>query len=233
MYSQSCYSGNFAANEDCFGECWLLGEDGIIAYLGHTKAGHIGLGSNPPMTATQLLDRYFFGYLTNIGTKGGGTNVCGNALVLAKTRLGCPWSMEQYELLSLNILADPSLPIWFSKPETLYVNHPMKIYAQQWWDITVKVKDKKEKPIPYAKVCLNKVNDIYEVGSTGLDREVTFHIYAKTTGHIKVTTTKAMFIPQCSYIKVYSPPEGGIQGKEISIDTEPTIYPNFFLKILS
>ena len=74
----------------------------------------------------------------------------------------------------------------------MMVTHPPQISVgiQTQFTVTVGLYTIPPTPLQYAKVCLNKPNDIYEVGSTNANGQVTFTIKPKTTGTIKVTVTR-------------------------------------------
>lgn len=101
------------------------------------------------------------------------------------------------------------------------VSHPGQIYAGQQVQFTVAVKDATTgRGLRYAKVCLNKPGDIYQVGSTNSNGQVTFTITPQSTGTIKVTVTRLHNADNLTYNQ-YRPsqticqvlePQGGVQS---------------------
>ncbi len=208
MYSLSCKSADFSSPYgDCFGEYWLsagsgAGEKGLIAYLGHTKVGWL---LSPGTSSSDILDRYFFGILTHCGEPRRGTNIIGLALSLAKAILphnSYDQFLNRYELVCLNALADPTTPVWICKPTTITASYPLEIPEKLWVDFTIMVTDENGLPIPDAVVCLNKIDDIYEIKTTNSSGQAEFHIYANTLGIIKVVVSKTMCLPYRGEMRV-------------------------------
>jgi hypothetical protein len=75
-------------------------------------------------------------------------------------------------------------------------------------------------PLQYAKVCLHKANDIFQVGSTDANGQVTFSIRPRTTGEIKVTVTRPhdadnnynQYLPSQTICRVLDDRGGGCQS---------------------
>lgn len=93
--------------------------------------------------------------------------------------------------------------------------------------------------VAHAKVCLNKPNDIYKVGYTDANGQITFTITPQTTGTIKVTVTRIhdnntyiQYFPSQTYCQVIIEPGGGqsydSEGTPITlcISEMPTILKN-------
>jgi len=92
-------------------------------------------------------------------------------------------------------------------------------------------------PVQWAKVCLNKPNDIYQAGYTNANGQITFVITPRTEGMIKVTVTRAhnlstdyvQYLPSRTACQVGEPGGGqssgsaGIYPNTLCITELPTI----------
>ncbi len=72
----------------------------------------------------------------------------------------------------------------------MQVTHPGQITVGVPIQFTVIVRDESGSPLRYAKVCLNKTNDIYQIGESNGSGQATFNITPQTTGTMKVTVTR-------------------------------------------
>jgi len=71
------------------------------------------------------------------------------------------------------------------------VAHMRRIYVGVQYQFRVTVRDAQTGAyVAHAKVCLNKPDDIYEVGYTNENGQVDFFISAQSPGEIKVTVTR-------------------------------------------
>jgi len=91
-----------------------------------------------------------------------------------------------------NLFGSPVTEVWTKTPGNMMVTHPTLIPTGVQTDFTVTVKTATlpPTPLPYAKVCLHKPDDIYEVGSTDANGQVTFTITPQYGGSMKVTVTR-------------------------------------------
>jgi len=98
----------------------------------------------------------------------------------------------RYVCYTHNLFGSPCFETWTKTPGNMMVTHPPQISVgiQTQFTVTVGTGTIPPTPLQYAKVCLNKPNDIYEVGSTNANGQITFRIKPKTTGTIKVTVTR-------------------------------------------
>jgi hypothetical protein len=123
-----------------------------------------------------------------------------------------------------NLFGSPYFEPWTKTPGNMFVLHPTQVQAGVEIQFTVTVRNNTiqaycphiyqiaYRPIKNAKVCLNKTDDIYEVGFTNKEGRITFTITPQTTGTIKVTVTRlhhldnnyTQYIPSQTTCSVYS-----------------------------
>ena len=91
-----------------------------------------------------------------------------------------------------NLFGSPMTEAWTKTPGNMLVTHPtiIPIGVQTDFTVTVNAEAMPPTPLPYAKVCLYKPDDIYEVGSTDANGQVTFSITPQYGGSMKVTVTR-------------------------------------------
>lgn len=120
-----------------------------------------------------------------------------------------------------NLFGSPVTEAWTKTPGNMMVTHPTQIPAgvQTNFTVTVGTYTIPPTPLQYAKVCLNKPDDIYEVGTTDANGQVTFSITPQYGGPMKVTVTRfhnidtyyAQYRPSQTFCEVI--PTGGGGGQ--------------------
>lgn len=103
------------------------------------------------------------------------------------------WNDAHYRYICYghNLFGSPCFETWTKTPGNMSVRHPNQVPVGTQTNFQVRVRDASTgNPLQHCKVCLNKVNDIYEVESTDVEGQVTFTITPQTTGEIKVTVTR-------------------------------------------
>jgi len=109
----------------------------------------------------------------------------------------------RYSCYSHNLFGSPYTEIWTNIPRNFDVSHPIQIPAGQGTNFRVRVKDAiTNTPISYAKVCLNKSDDVYQVGYTNGNGQVSFFITPQTEGIIKITVTRSHNLNN-NYVQYY------------------------------
>lgn len=214
-YSISCFCGAFDSlahaiyyeegSDTCIADAFVdafqsnLSESpiGACAYLVNTRDGWLTYSHN--------LQYEFWGLIMNPWWVGGGppepsVTRIGVAEAFSKCGATIDWDSDdsyirnkyRYVCYTHCLFGSPYFETWTKTPGNMIVTHPTQIPAGVQTDFTVTVKTATLPPVPlqYAKVCLNKTDDIYEVGSTNGNGQVTFTIKPKTTGTIKVTVTR-------------------------------------------
>lgn len=92
-----------------------------------------------------------------------------------------------------NLFGSPTTDAWTKKPSRVIVTHPTSIPEGDETEFTVTVKDGNTfppAPLAFAKVCLHKPNDIYEVEYTNSSGQYTFTITPQSEGYLRVTVTR-------------------------------------------
>jgi hypothetical protein len=119
----------------------------------------------------------------------------GVALALSKAKLSGHWNTSwryRHGFYCQNLFGSPATEAWTKTPWYMIVTHPnlIRVGEQTEFTVTVKTSVLPPAPLQYAKVCLNKPDDIYEVGTTDANGQVTFTITPQYDGSMKVTVTR-------------------------------------------
>jgi len=119
----------------------------------------------------------------------------GVAVAMSKCKETVNWAEwhNRWVCYATNLFGSPTTDVWTKKPNSFVVTHPTSIPKGVQTDFTVTVKDAEmfpPSPVAYAKVCLNKPKDIYEVEYTNANGQFTFTITPNTTGYIRITVTR-------------------------------------------
>lgn len=102
-----------------------------------------------------------------------------------------------------HLFGDPETPIWTAKPSELVVSYPSSIGTADAQEFVIKVNHKiSGEPVHHAKVCLQKDQEVYEVGYTNILGHVLFSVEPLTAGEMHLTVTKQNFKPNVSEILV-------------------------------
>lgn len=119
----------------------------------------------------------------------------GVAQAIAKAMYAPLWSLNWQHRNGAycpNLFGSPVTEAWTKTPGNMMVTHPTLIPTgvQTNFTVTVKTASLPPTPLPHAKVCLHKPDDIYEVGSTDANGQVTFSITPQYGGFMKITVTR-------------------------------------------
>ncbi len=232
----ACYDGVLATNdpasdtciEDAFMDAYLFnapndsGPFGSCAYLGNTRAG---IFWNSFDLQYAFWERILYPWWTGGGPPEPSITRIGVAEALSKCDEKIDWNadsvFDRHVCYSHNLFGSPTTEPWTKTPGTLNVSHPRRIYVGQATQFTVTVSDASTgRRLQYSKVCLNKPGDVYQVGSTNADGQITFTITPQSTGTLKVTVTRlhnadnnyTQYRPSQTTCMVLIPPEGGEQS---------------------
>lgn len=241
-YSISCFCGAFdslahaiyyeegsdTCIADAFVDAYQSNESespiGACAYLVNTRDGWMGFSHN--------LQYEFWDRIMNPWWVGGGppepsVTRIGVAEAFSKCGATIGWDSDnsyirnkyRYVCYTHNLFGSPCFETWTKTPGNMMVTHPTQIAAgvQINFTVTVATYTIPQTPLQYAKVCLNKPGDIYEVGSTNANGQVTFTIKPNTTGTIKVTVMRlhnadnnyTQYRPSQTTCRVLNYPGGG------------------------
>ncbi len=148
----------------------------------------------------------------------------GVAEALSKCGSRIDWMDKYYRhpCYAHNHFGSPYTEAWTNQPRRFRVAHMRRIYVGVQYQFRVTVRDAQtDAYVAHAKVCLNKPDDIYEVGYTNENGQVDFFISAQSTGEIKVTVTRVhdnntyiQYIPSETYCEVRGV-AGGPQGSDM------------------
>ncbi|MCK4822894.1 T9SS type A sorting domain-containing protein, partial [bacterium] len=206
IYSMACAVGAFdnlhplhtdTCIADAFVDAYLYNQQGnpgpygACAFLGNTRTGVIPIWRD---LENEFYNRVFCNISSPGGTEPSITRIS-VAEALSKCGVSIDWENELYRHLCYahNLFGSPYFETWTKTPGNLSVSHPRRVPVDEQTQFTVTVKTpitEPPTPLQYAKVCLNKPDDIYQVGSTDANGQVTFVITPQTTGIIKVTVTR-------------------------------------------
>jgi len=151
---------------------------GCVAYIGNSRTGW----SNQDYQDFKFFESLFPNQMFDLG------------MAFASVQYG-----YSYYCRNMNLLGDPSLPVWTDRPGTLAADHVDTTYLEPT-DLTITVQDTTGMmppfpPVPNATVCLQKANEIYARGLTNAQGQVTLHVVPKTTGSIDITVWKHNYLP--------------------------------------
>uniref|UniRef100_A0A7V1EIL2 T9SS type A sorting domain-containing protein n=1 Tax=candidate division WOR-3 bacterium TaxID=2052148 RepID=A0A7V1EIL2_UNCW3 len=207
VYSISCWTGAYdsliytplspsdTCIADAFVDAYLHNQQGnqgpfnACAFLGNTRNGLMSYSHD---LQYEFYWRIFNPWWIGAPPEPSWTRI-GVAEALSKCGNRINWGdyCARYVCYTHNLFGSPYFESWTDTPGNLQVTHPTRIYVGQQIQFTVTVKDAMtNRLLRYAKVCLNKPGDIYQVGSTNANGQVTFTIKPQTTGTLKVTVTR-------------------------------------------
>ncbi|MFW9842745.1 MAG: C25 family cysteine peptidase, partial [Candidatus Thorarchaeota archaeon] len=102
-----------------------------------------------------------------------------------------------------HLFGDPETPLWTELPSLLEVTYPSSIGTAEPQSFVVKVKDSASgAPLHYAKVCLQKDSEVFEVGYTNTHGYVTFNVRPLSGGPMNITVTMQNYKPEVAEIEV-------------------------------
>jgi len=204
-YTISCHVGAFdslaycpgqSASDTCVADAFVdaylynyqsqLGPFGACAFLANTRTGSLPTSLD---LRDAFWDKVFF-----IGEADPYSARIGVVEAMSKCAQAINWDVREgrHVCYAHNLFGSPCFETWTKTPGKILVTHPTCIPAGTQTQFTVTVKDTAppNSPLQYAKVCLNKPGDVYRVGSTDANGQVTFVITPRTTGEMQVTVTR-------------------------------------------
>jgi hypothetical protein len=157
----------------------------------------------------------------------------GAALLLGKMHVAKEWrykdqSPEHPEQVAnttfqiFHLFGDPETQLWTDTPSSMSVEHPDQIgIGPQRFVVTV---TDNATPVSYAKVCLQKGTDVYQVGYTNTNGQVIFDVHPSYAGKMNITVTKHNFVPYigemecvCSSATIFVSPDTGPTDTSIEL----------------
>ncbi|MFX0066602.1 MAG: C25 family cysteine peptidase [Candidatus Hermodarchaeota archaeon] len=201
IFSIECQSGWFDGEIDQLNDPALTHSSESIC---ETFVRHAGGGAIAAIGATRnsqsgYNDYLMYGFLAAIcpefipvyATRG--LYSFGQILLFGKMKIADSWSYrdpyirQAFEMYHL--FGDPETQLWTKRPTGLNVNHPSIIGSEGSQEFIVSVTDGSGDPVQFAKVCLDKDTDIYEVVYTNSDGHAYFNI-EPSAGEMNITVTK-------------------------------------------
>jgi hypothetical protein len=206
VYAICCHSGAYDQHAqtdedasdtcaaDAFVDAYLYNYQGIEGPFG-ACAGVFNTRS--PLSAWNKIQEYYYDALFRHPEEQIDTtySYLGVAQTIAKAMYAPYWNTSggyRHGAYCPNLFASPVTEAWTKTPGNMLVTHPTIIPTGVQTDFTVTAKTTAlpPAPLPYAKVCLYKPDDIYEVGSTDANGQITFSITPEFSGPMKVTVTR-------------------------------------------
>jgi hypothetical protein len=170
----------------------------------------------------------------------------GVAVATSKCQETINWNEwhNRWVCYATNLFGSPTTDAWTKTPGSFSVTHPSVIFKGVQTNFTVTVKEAgvlPPPPVAYAKVCLNRPGDIYEVEYTNAFGQHTFTITPDSTGYFHVTVTRLhnfnssynQFLPYRDSCQVVDPGDGkqtlrndGIVPDRLCITQMQTLFKN-------
>lgn len=204
-------------NVECFCEEFLRHQNGSIGIIGSTRNSWSGYNDE---LIKGFIDAIFPGFDPSFAP--GGLYNLGQMLVYGKVYMAHEYTytgdftQETFELFHL--FGDPELAIWTEQPRALAASYPQQIGSNGLQKLVVNVTDPSTgSPVPHAKVCLLKGNEVHKVAYTDPEGGAYFSVYSTTGGVMQVTATKHNYRPYIGSITVTN----GGASLSVNPDTGP------------
>jgi hypothetical protein len=215
IFSLGCYANRMDI-EDAISEHFVFGTDstGAVSFTGNTRSGWFYVGD--PMSLSSDLDLKWWICMFDYNWY-----KLGEALAFCKTMSNVDAQFPFAEW-TLNLLGEPSMPIWSDIPTAMNVTYPSEIGAiPQTYPVHVEKFGGVD--ISEAYVCLWLNGDIYERGLTDINGDISFDISPTTNGTMYVTVTKQNYIPYQGQAAVTGnvPPTCNVPGDTMVFLCEP------------
>jgi photosystem II stability/assembly factor-like uncharacterized protein len=183
----SCHPGAFTYSIDCLAEKMMNAKACAVAVIMNSGYGWGGLDH---IDGSELLDVRFYDFLFQDSAsiavihQRSKESYFGDAYYLWWWR----WCYD-----GLNLLGEPSMPLWTDNPRTMVADFPDSIYTGSQ-DFTVSVTSDGF-PVSNALVCLWKGNEVYDKSRTNTSGQASFIISPTTHGYMYVTVTARNKLP--------------------------------------
>jgi hypothetical protein len=196
LYSIGCWTTAF--DFDAIAEHFVRNPNGGgVAFIGNSSYGW-GSPGNPRFGYSDRFDAQFYAELFNNSAPHiGQVLALSKAHFIAHSRDANVYRWHQYQL---NLLGEPEMMIATDSLKNLLVFHPEAVPLGQN-RIVITVTDNGI-PIKNALVCVQKGNEVYERGYTGMDGQVSIDINPATNGNLALTVTAHNFLPYETEIPV-------------------------------
>jgi hypothetical protein len=193
-YSHSCLTNQFDA-DDAVSEV-LVGNPhgGAVAYIGNTRFGIMGAGSEFQLA--------FFHELTS--TQHLGLLNDTRWTLVDGTPKGSP-SASRWEIFTLNLMGDPEMPVWRGSPRILKVFYSRKLDTRK--PFTVRIDEQslsRNIPLENIAVCIRQDN-FSRMAFMDSSGNATFDINWARCGVLDVIVTLDGFIPHIDSVRITGP----------------------------
>jgi len=188
-------------SEECFAENITRMEGGAIAVIAASRISY----NTPSFHLLNGIIQAFWPGLLDVGNEP--IYEMGAALVLGKLYTAREMGIDSQGMTEttfqiFHLFGDPETQLWTGNPLTMDVDYPAQISAFGRQRFVVNVSESGI-PVPYAKVCLQKDNDIQMVGYTNYLGQVVFNIQSLSyIGKMNITVTKHNYRPHVGEIVV-------------------------------
>lgn len=223
-----CGTGDYGSWIDpCFGEAWIIAGTptsprGGVAFFGATDSDTHTKWNNP------ITIGFYWGLLEENMYRHGQCMLRGKILQYHAFpgHNGSGGTIEQYHH-TYNMLGDPALQIRTAVPENITADIEEFIpFGQN--HITITVSGENGQPLPDAQVCILKEgssdDEVFEVGMTDDNGEITLLLSPETPGTLKVTVTKPNTKPIMEDIQIIQMAyQVGLAEMSISDDSGDTL----------
>ena len=205
-YADSCLTNQFEA-EDAVSERLLYNPDGgAAAYIGNTRFSWIGVGDD--------FQRAFFHRLTTTRHLG----------LLNDTRLSMVnqatgvWQLYyKWVAFALNLMGDPEMPVWTSRPKTLKVSFPQILDKRQPFVVEVRSKRWPFPDLPLSGASVHIQQDSFSrSATTNFNGIVVFDLNHANLGKLSITVTAVDHIPFIGEALINGP--AWVSGKVTNIN---------------
>lgn len=189
LYSIGCWTTAF--DFDAIAEHFVRNSNGGgVAFIGNSSYGW-GSPGNPRFGYSDRFDAQFYAEtFNNPAPHIGQVLAQAKAHFIAHSRDANVYRWHQYQL---NLIGEPEMMIATDSLKNLLVFHPDAGPSGEN-RIVITVTDNGI-PIRNALVCVQKGNEVYERGYTGIDGQVTLDINPTTNGNLALTVTGHNFLP--------------------------------------
>lgn len=191
VLSHACVTGTYSLSE-CFGETWAK-------QISKAAIAFWGASANTMWDEDDILEKRMFqaAFAETCHAIGDMTDKALYYLYQYYSGGG----YTRYYLDCYNIMGDPSIDLWTSAAESLYVDCPTTV-STGTNPANITVQKSGGAPVFGALVCLYKDGEVFETGYTDALGQLTLYPSPLTTGFIDITVTAHNHLPSVGVIEV-------------------------------
>ncbi|MFH1686659.1 MAG: C25 family cysteine peptidase [bacterium] len=187
IFSLGCHALEMDYN-DCIGEHFVIYHDnrGAVSFTGNTRSGWFYVGDYGGLSCRLDINWWRAIFQQNQYRLG---------QALAWTKSNSPaTSAYNYSQWTLNLLGEPEMPLWTDEILSLNVSHndTLPVVSSQF---TVHVTAALNAPLPAARVCLWKGDEVYERALTNVLGDAAFDVAPASHGQMLITVTHRNYLP--------------------------------------